>query len=105
MKAKEYAQQIINAESDIDGDVFSAIGEVMARFVTETVELAQARNVSTVGGVASCVTQQHQKWQALCRILETHYRKPVLKTDGYVTLLRDEFPDYYNLAIAGGFMV
>lgn len=88
MKAKEYAAEIKRRLQEGE-PVETVLAWLGAEFLRETGGLAKARNCQTGAAVLGVLETQHQKWQALSRLI------PGLKEDGYLIILESEAPLLY----------
>ena len=91
MKAKEYAQRIIDAPTNEDAD--KAVIETMNGVFGEFVAMMKARNVKFVPAVASIVGDFDRKWRNIYDIVRAanppHTIRP--KAEGFITIVGDYF--------------
>ena len=86
MKAKEYAQQYINAT-----DRQYEIGKIWNQFVVEIEDVAKMRNALTNSAWSSIFEEQNMKWKAFCREVKKQTGIEI-KEDGFKNLLLEKEP-------------
>lgn len=91
MKAKEYAQRIIDAKSNEDAD--KAVVETMRGLFSEFTAMAKARNARFAPSVAAIIGDFDRKWRNIYDIVHSanpsHGIRP--KAAGFITLVGNYF--------------
>ena len=87
MKAKEYAQRIIDDNYSIEV-IFQVIEDLHA----EISELATSRHCQTESAFNSVFKEMDQKYRAICTIVNKDQQ--IMKVDGYKECLKLVYKDY-----------
>ena len=91
MKAKEYAQRIIDAQTNEDAD--RAVVETMKGVFGEFVAMVKARNAQFIPAIASIIADFDRKWRNIYDIVNaanpSHTIRP--KAAGFITIVGDYF--------------
>lgn len=91
MKAKEYAQRIIDAKSNDEAD--KAVVETMRGLFSEFTAMAKARNAKFVPAVADIIGDFDRKWRNIYDIVDKanppHGIRP--KAAGFIKIVGDYF--------------
>lgn len=95
MKAKEYAKKFIQMVDDGESSI-RVVQCIMTEIMQETGGLVASKGITTDAGLEGVLREQNQKVNALARILEEHYKFPVLKEDAFQLLLKNEYPDFWK---------
>lgn len=86
MKAKEYAQQYVNAT-----DRKYEIGKIWNQFVVEIEDVAKMRNARTDAAWRAIFEEQELKWKSFCREVEKKTGIKI-KEDGFRNLVIEKEP-------------
>lgn len=88
-KAKEYAQLILDAKTE--DEINLAIRQIANDMVEEIKEVSVARNVQSTKALKAIIKEQNQKWNAICRIVNT--KVVLLIEDAFIDFLESVIPD------------
>jgi hypothetical protein len=86
MKAKDYAQRII--DSEYSQESINAVFHDMAKEIST---IATSRRTQSNRALRAIIMEQNQKWTAICRIVND--KQNVLSEDGWLKLLKIALPE------------
>lgn len=95
MKAKEYAERIINDNYSVE-----SVRKVLNDMVQETGDIAKSRNVQSNKAMRAVIMEQQSKWWSICEIVNKG-QKILLKEDGFLNVLKQVVPVTEDILLFG----
>lgn len=91
---EEYGEAVLR-ESLSGGDSHEALSRLYLAFVREMKEIIASRGVKTDRGAVAVISEQNQKWNALCALYAKKYSEDLcpLKRDGIMNSMKDKVPE------------
>ena len=106
MKAKEYAWMFINEMENAKGKVmthdaarkviYTALQTISNAYIDELRQMAVDRGIKSDAALFSCIKEQHIKWRAMARRLETHYKYKIVREDGFKIIAEKVYSDIFK---------
>ena len=88
MKASDYFEKYKERITTQDG-----VSDLFIEMSKEVGEIAKERKALTDSASRAIVQEINQKWNALCRMFEKEYGRPVLKRNGFLDFWKSKIPN------------
>lgn len=83
MKAKEYADKLLNEKVETEEEISHRVYLIAKEFMQEVFDLCKARNSTSDSCLISVIKEQIDKWAAFARIVNKRASFEVIKEDGF----------------------